>query len=84
MRCCVTGRLEINQVDTGSEMGHIWTGCQSIAELTTRARQSVKFTSRFTANLGSVINLNVHVFGVRSTQRKQKGPSQPGVLFNKV
>lgn len=32
MRCCVTGRLEINQVDTGSEMGHIWTGCQSIAE----------------------------------------------------
>lgn len=49
MRCCVTGRLEINQVDTGSEMGHIWTGCQSIAELTTRARQSVKFTCRFTA-----------------------------------
>lgn len=79
MRCCVTGRLGINQVDTGSEMGHIWTGCQSIAELTTRARQSVKFTCRFTANLGSVINLNVHVFGVRSTQRKQKGPSQPGV-----
>lgn len=96
MRCCVTGGLEINRVDTGREMGYIWTGCQSITEPTKRARQPVKFTSRFTANLGSVINLNVHVFGVRSIQRKhiwaqggypnssQKGPSQSGVLFNKV
>lgn len=37
MRCCVTGGLEINQVDTGREMGHIWTGYQSIAELDSRS-----------------------------------------------